>query len=133
MSDINKTSLMSNQQLPTATTTGQMLAPANTPPQKLNSGSASGNPRNKCALKPGHSLMDWIRLGNSGADLAGTRGRITPVYSDELARHNTREDAWLAIRGKVYNVTRYMDFHPGGKLNLPILKMEEVLLIFIST
>lgn len=31
----------------------------------------SGNPRNKCVLQPGHSLMDWIRLGASGKDLTG--------------------------------------------------------------
>lgn len=73
-----------------------------------------GNPRNKCALKPGHSLMDWVRLGSSGCDLAGTNGVITAVSHAELAKHNRRDDAWLAIRGKVYNVTRYMDFHPGG-------------------
>lgn len=30
-----------------------------------------GNPRNKCSLQPGHSLMDWIRLGSSGVDLTG--------------------------------------------------------------
>lgn len=65
-------------------------------------------------MKPGHSLMDWVRLGSSGVDLAGTNGIITPVSHTELAKHNRRDDAWLAIRGKVYNVTRYMDFHPGG-------------------
>uniref|UniRef100_W8BMG6 Cytochrome b5 reductase 4 n=2 Tax=Ceratitis capitata TaxID=7213 RepID=W8BMG6_CERCA len=113
MADPNKSTTF-NLQLPTSNTAGQMLAPALSTPQKLNTGSATGNPRNKCALKPGHSLMDWIRLGNSGVDLAGTHGRVTPVSSEELARHNTREDAWMAIRGKVYNVTRYMDFHPGG-------------------
>ena len=88
-------------------------------PQKLTNsggGSATGNPRNKCALKPGHSLMDWIRLGSSGVDLAGTNGRHRPISAEELKQHNTRADAWMAIRGKVYNVTRYMDFHPGGKL-----------------
>uniref|UniRef100_A0A2M4CH98 Putative cytochrome b5 reductase 4 n=1 Tax=Anopheles darlingi TaxID=43151 RepID=A0A2M4CH98_ANODA len=74
----------------------------------------TGNPRNKTALKPGHSLMDWIRLGNSGADLTGTGGRTQPVSHAELAKHDRKEDAWMAIRGKVYNVTRYMDFHPGG-------------------
>uniref|UniRef100_A0A1Q3FWM9 Putative cytochrome b5 reductase 4 n=1 Tax=Culex tarsalis TaxID=7177 RepID=A0A1Q3FWM9_CULTA len=77
-------------------------------------GSATGNPRNKTALKPGHSLMDWIRLGNSGVDLAGTGGRVRPVSHTELAEHNKPGDAWMAIRGKVYNVTRYLDFHPGG-------------------
>lgn len=74
----------------------------------------TGNPRNKCALKPGHSLMDWIRLGSSGCDLAGTGGVVSAVSHKELAKHCKCDDAWLAIRGKVYNVTRYMDFHPGG-------------------
>ncbi|KAH8316273.1 hypothetical protein KR067_003896 [Drosophila pandora] len=89
--------------------------------QKLNSsasssasGSATGNPRNKCALKPGYSLMNWIRLCNSGADLSGTGGRVVPVTKNELALHNKVTDGWMAIRGRVFNVTRYMDFHPGG-------------------
>uniref|UniRef100_A0A1B6L8E0 Uncharacterized protein n=1 Tax=Graphocephala atropunctata TaxID=36148 RepID=A0A1B6L8E0_9HEMI len=76
--------------------------------------SATGNPRNKVALKPGHSLMDWIRLGNSGNDLAGTGGAYLSVTKAQLAQHNKPDDAWLSIRGKVYNVTRYMEFHPGG-------------------
>ncbi|XP_075980323.1 cytochrome b5 reductase 4 isoform X2 [Anticarsia gemmatalis] len=72
------------------------------------------NPRNKCALQPGHSLMDWIRLGNSGKDLTGVGGRIRPVSPGELATHNTLNDAWLAIRGRVYNITHYLPYHPGG-------------------
>lgn len=81
---------------------------------KQSTGSATGNPRNKTALKPGHSLMDWIRYGNSGVDLAGTGGRVRPVQHTELATHNKPGDVWMAIRGKVYNVTSYLDFHPGG-------------------
>ncbi|XP_021195006.3 cytochrome b5 reductase 4 isoform X1 [Helicoverpa armigera] len=80
----------------------------------VNSGSATGNPRNKCALQPGHSLMDWIRLGNSGKDLTGVGGRIRPVSPAELSTHNTLNDAWLAIRGRVYNITHYLPYHPGG-------------------
>nr|XP_012235216.1 PREDICTED: cytochrome b5 reductase 4 isoform X1 [Linepithema humile]XP_012235225.1 PREDICTED: cytochrome b5 reductase 4 isoform X1 [Linepithema humile] len=78
------------------------------------SGSATGNPRNKTALAPGHSLMDWIRLGNSGVDLTGVGGVPRVVTLSELANHNKQTDAWIAIRGIVFNVTRYMDFHPGG-------------------
>lgn len=72
---------------------------------------ATGNPRNKVALKPGFSLIGWIRLTNSGQDLAGKRGSVT---AEELRKHNKPDDCWMCIRGKVYNVTRYLDFHPGG-------------------
>ncbi|KYN30574.1 Cytochrome b5 reductase 4 [Trachymyrmex septentrionalis] len=89
----------------------QMKAKTKTMPS---SGSATGNPQNKTALAPGHSLMDWIRLGNSGVDLTGVGGVPQVVTLSELANHNKQTDAWIAIRGVVFNVTRYMDFHPGG-------------------
>ena len=61
----------------------------------------AGNPRNKVALKPGRSLMDWIRLTNGPTDLSGVGGGqlSRDVTLEELSRHNTRQDAWLAIRG----------------------------------
>ena len=37
---------------------------------------------------------------------------ITP---DELARQNTAESCWIAIHGKVYDVTSFLADHPGGK------------------
>ncbi|XP_050472230.1 cytochrome b5 reductase 4 isoform X3 [Bombus huntii] len=83
-------------------------------PQSLGLQIQDGNPRNKTALAPGHSLMDWIRLGNSGVDLTGVGGVPRVVTLSELATHNKQNDAWIAIRGIVFNVTRYMDFHPGG-------------------
>ncbi|XP_063735863.1 cytochrome b5 reductase 4 isoform X2 [Eleginops maclovinus] len=74
--------------------------------------------RNKVALKPGHSLMDWIRFSKSGKDLTGLRGRLIEVTKEELQKHNTRDDCWTCIRGMVYNVTPYMDYHPGGEEEL---------------
>ncbi len=59
----------------------------------------TGNPRNKTALKPGRSLMDWIKLTNSSADLSGTGNRLRDISPEELAQHNKQNDAWLAIRG----------------------------------
>ncbi|XP_020285795.1 cytochrome b5 reductase 4 isoform X2 [Pseudomyrmex gracilis] len=89
-------------------------ADGNGSPQSLGLQIQDGNPRNKTALAPGHSLMDWIRLGNSGVDLTGVGGVPRIVTLSELANHNKQTDAWIAIRGIVFNVTRYMDFHPGG-------------------
>lgn len=82
------------------------------------SGSATGNPRNKTALAPGCSLMDWIRLGSSGVDLTGVGGKILTISPAELAKHDKEDDAWIAIRGVVFNVTKYLKFHPGGVLEL---------------
>ncbi|XP_038077617.1 cytochrome b5 reductase 4-like [Patiria miniata] len=76
----------------------------------------ASNGTRKVALAPGHSLMDWIRLGQKeGRKLNGIGGQNCVVSPEELARHNKVEDAWMSIRGKVYNVTPYMSFHPGGE------------------
>uniref|UniRef100_A0A8C4ZM06 Cytochrome b5 reductase 4 n=1 Tax=Gadus morhua TaxID=8049 RepID=A0A8C4ZM06_GADMO len=74
--------------------------------------------RNKVALKPGHSLMDWIRFAKSGRDHTGLRGRLIEVTEEELKKHGRRDDCWTCIRGMVYNVTPYMDYHPGGEEEL---------------
>lgn len=39
----------------------------------------------------------------------------TPVLDTELQAHNTDKDCWLAIHGHVYDMTGFLDKHPGGK------------------
>lgn len=35
-----------------------------------------------------------------------------------LKQHNKKDDAWTAIGGKVYNMTPYLPYHPGGEKEL---------------
>eukprot|EP00252_Welwitschia_mirabilis_P013000 TRINITY_DN28733_c0_g1_i1.p1 TRINITY_DN28733_c0_g1~~TRINITY_DN28733_c0_g1_i1.p1 ORF type:complete len:128 (+),score=17.76 TRINITY_DN28733_c0_g1_i1:64-447(+) len=46
----------------------------------------------------------------TGRDLNGKK-----AYSKlEVAQHNKRTDCWIIIKDKVYDVTSYVDEHPGG-------------------
>ncbi|XP_078180121.1 cytochrome b5 [Carex rostrata] len=40
---------------------------------------------------------------------------IVKLYSmKEVAEHNSADDCWIVVNGKVYDVTSYLDDHPGG-------------------
>lgn len=77
--------------------------------------------RHKVALQPGHSPLDWAALNTSTSkhELRGVKLGTPPapfvrITKDELKKHTSREDCWVSIKGKVFNVTPYIDFHPGG-------------------
>jgi acyl-CoA oxidase len=40
---------------------------------------------------------------------------MSNVYTAaEVERHNTRDDCWMVVQGVVYDVTKFLDAHPGG-------------------
>ncbi|WFD42880.1 cytochrome-b5 reductase [Malassezia psittaci] len=110
--------LLSSKQKPSVPSRGTSLGlqpPTSTPPTRLN---VPG--RNKVALQPGCSPLDWARIKNT-TDLRVCniliQGGVTSllrVTPSELKQHNTRSDAWTALEGKIYNISPYLRFHPGG-------------------
>ncbi|RUS18807.1 cytochrome b5-like heme/steroid binding domain-containing protein [Endogone sp. FLAS-F59071] len=70
--------------------------------------------RKKVALEPGHSALDWARLKSSGEDLRGGVTQLGKYTLSDLKLHKSEGDAWTALNGKVYNITPYLKFHPGG-------------------
>ncbi|KAF8318370.1 hypothetical protein DL93DRAFT_2075758 [Clavulina sp. PMI_390] len=92
--------------VPLATTT----VPANT--------NKKAKARSKVALAPGHSALDWARLKSSGEDLRCGFTELQRITLSEVKEHRSRDDAWAVFYGKVYNITPYIPFHPGGEKEL---------------
>jgi cytochrome b involved in lipid metabolism len=42
-------------------------------------------------------------------------GETEKTYTmEEVAKHNSKESCWTVIRGEVYDLTNWIDKHPGG-------------------
>ena len=39
----------------------------------------------------------------------------SPLSANEVSKHNSEQDCWLIIENGVYNVTQYIELHPGGR------------------
>ncbi|KAF8340311.1 cytochrome b5-like heme/steroid binding domain-containing protein [Cantharellus anzutake] len=95
---------------------GLALPPSTTkPPPNVNK---KAKVREKVALAPGHSSLDWARLKASGTDLRAGVTILLRITPSELKLHNKHDDAWAAFGGKVYNITPFLPFHPGGEKEL---------------
>mmetsp|Transcript_15890 Transcript_15890/g.34467 ORF Transcript_15890/g.34467 Transcript_15890/m.34467 type:complete len:222 (-) Transcript_15890:209-874(-) len=87
-------------------------------PAQIASSTAKLNPPPRQKV-PASSQMAWVFLGKKSPDLAGLNGKKPgPVTMDEVKKHNTKNDAWMVLRGKVYNISPYMAYHPGGEKTL---------------
>lgn len=67
--------------------------------------------------------MDWARLAQSPtSDLRGLPPstpylRVTPSQLRQMTGRKGK-DAWSVFSGKVYNISPYISFHPGGEAEL---------------
>eukprot|EP01062_Namystynia_karyoxenos_P019151 TRINITY_DN17178_c0_g1_i1.p1 TRINITY_DN17178_c0_g1~~TRINITY_DN17178_c0_g1_i1.p1 ORF type:complete len:186 (+),score=6.68 TRINITY_DN17178_c0_g1_i1:79-636(+) len=51
---------------------------------------------------------------------------LREVAWEELRRHSVEGDAWIAVHGRVYDVSAYGDQHPGGAQLIAALAGEDV-------
>lgn len=85
------------------------------PPPKRKDGKAPA-PRHKTALRKGFGLADWNKLVRSSTDLAQRHGKsLENLRWNEIKQHNSVVDGWVVLRGKVYNLSPYLAYHPGGE------------------
>jgi cytochrome b involved in lipid metabolism len=69
--------------------------------------------------KAGFGLADWNRLVRTSRNLAMRADPKAPLRRSipwsEIQTHNSAvHDGWVVLRGKVYNLSPYLDYHPGG-------------------
>uniref|UniRef100_A0A8C5LKG9 Cytochrome b5 type B n=1 Tax=Jaculus jaculus TaxID=51337 RepID=A0A8C5LKG9_JACJA len=53
----------------------------------------------------------------SGSERKGEGGDTSVTYYRlaEVAKRNTSKEVWMVIHGRVYDVTRFLNEHPGGE------------------
>ncbi|KAH0030464.1 hypothetical protein KCU78_g3069, partial [Aureobasidium melanogenum] len=119
----NSSSLMPPPSRPARSNLGVPAIPARQPPLSAAAQARAPPPRidtpksssSKVKLAPGYSPLDWASLAASkNLSNVSSFTRVTPSM---LAEKNGRKgnDAWSVYNGKVYNITPYAPFHPGGK------------------
>lgn len=66
------------------------------------------------------SHFEYLKLMRDNKDPLGihSSGGLREITRDELALHNKPNDIWIALNNQVFNLTLYLDYHPGGEKQL---------------
>ena len=73
-------------------------------------------PRRPVGVRKGFGLSDWNRLLHKSNDLAQLKGQgIRRIRMKEVMQHNKVHDGWIVLKRKVYNLSPYLPYHPGGE------------------
>lgn len=78
--------------------------------------SGLARPKRKEDMPPQHLCPLFLFTSNSAFYLATPQqhNMATLFTWAEIAKHTTKEDLWIVVDNKVYDVTAFGDDHPGG-------------------
>lgn len=99
---------------PVVSGTARVAGPAPLPA----SSAAARPPPDRKFQKKGGSQLQFVQMMAQNKPPAARLPPGLQLTMEEVKRHATPGDCWTVYRGKVYDVSMYMDFHPGGKKEL---------------
>lgn len=59
--------------------------------------------------------MAAVDASGSNGKGQGVETSVTYYRLEEVAKRNSSKEIWLVIHGRVYDVTRFLNEHPGGE------------------
>lgn len=52
-------------------------------------------------------------------------GDLPKLSFDDLKKHDSESDCWIAVHSKIYDVTSFLNEHPGGSGSASTYPIEE--------
>ena len=69
--------------------------------------------RKKVASKSHFELMKFLKENPDPLGVQASGG-LKEYTVEEVAKHNELPSVWSIYKGDVYDITMYLDYHPGG-------------------
>ena len=65
---------------------------------------------------PAKSPFEFMKFIKENPDPLGVEasGGLKEYTLEEVAKHNAPPSVWSIYKGNVYDITMYLDYHPGG-------------------
>lgn len=66
---------------------------------------------------PKKSHWEFLRIIKESKDPLNSKytGGLRMISREELGLHNKKDDLWVELNGNVYDLTMYLQYHPGGE------------------